>query len=137
MAALNLSGAMDDLANAVQTVLTSGRTARAYPAEGMQPGDALVSYPEAGGIRLTQTFHRGLDSVTVPVYVIGGLPQDLATRDAISGWLDDSGSVITAIEGYSSSYWSSAMCKDPSIEVVDPIGGSPWLALKVLVELLA
>ena len=135
MAALNLSGAMGDLATAVQTVLASGRKAHDYPAESVQPGDAIVGYPE-GEQPLTGTFRRGMDRVTIPVWIVCGLPQDEATRDAVSGWLDDSGSVVTAIEGYSSSYWSSARVTGYSIERFDPVGGSPLVLLKLPVDLL-
>ena len=135
MGTLNLSGAMGDLATAVQTVLASGRTAFDYPAESVQPGDAIVGYPE-GEQPLTGTFGRGMDRVTVPVWIVCGLPQDEGTRDAVSGWLDNSSSVVTAIEGYSSSNWSSARVTGYSIERFDPIGGNPLVLLKLPVDLL-
>lgn len=136
MAALNLTDVMVDLALVVQTALASGRTAFAYPAESVQPGDAIVGYPE-GEQPLTGTFGRGMDRVTLPVWIVCGLPQDESTRDAVSGWLDDSSSVVTAIEETQLAVsWSSARVTGYSIERFDPIGGNPLVLLKLSVDLI-
>ena len=136
MGALNLAAIMADLATAAQTALATGRTAHGYPVEALQPGDAVVGYPE-GEQALTATFGRGLDRVSVPVFLIAGLPQDVGTRALISSWLDDSSSVVTAIEGYASSYWSSARVTGYSIDRFDPVGGNPMVVLKLTVDVLS
>ena len=133
MAALNLASVMADLATAVDTAITG--TAHGYPVESLVSGDAVVGYPE-GEQPLTATFRRGLDRVSVPVFLIAGLPQDVGTRALISSWLDDSSSVVTAIEGYASSYWSSARVTGYSIDRFDPVGGNPMVVLKLTVDVL-
>lgn len=135
MAALNLSAVMGDLATAVQTVLASGRTAHGYPVESLQPGDAVVGYPE-GDQPITGTFGRGMDRVKVPVWIICGFVQDSTTRTAVSGWVDDSSSVVTAIEGYAGT-WSSARVTGYSIDRFDPVGGNPTVVLKLTVDVLS
>ena len=135
MSALNLAAVMADLAAAVQTVLDAGRTASGYPVEGLQPGDAVVGYPE-GEQSLTATFGRGMDRVTVPVWIICGLPQDSTTRTAVSGWIDDSSSVVTAIEGYAGT-WSSVQVETFSIESFVPVGGSELVAIKFTVDVIS
>lgn len=126
MSALVLASVMADLAAAVQAVLASGRVAHSRPAEGVREGDAVVGYPQEP-IDLTVTFRRGLDRLTVPVYVLCGMPQDATTQTAISGWLA-SGSVVEAIQGYAGT-WSSVFVT-AQIEEFTPIGGSPLVALR-------
>lgn len=133
--ALNLSAVMVDLAAAVQTVLASGRTAFDHPVEAVVPGDAIVAYPQ-DPIQISTTFRRGQDRVTVPVFVICGLPQDASTRTAISAWIDNSGSVITAIEGYAGT-WSSVSVVTVQIEQFIPTGGAPLVALRFDVDVIS
>jgi len=125
---------MADLATAVQTVLASGRTAHGYPVESLQPGDAVVGYPE-GDQPITGTFGRGMDRVKVPVWIICGLPQDVGTRTAVSGWVDDSSSVVTAIQGYAGT-WSSVRVESYAIDRFDPVGGNPLVVIKFTVDVL-
>lgn len=135
MAALNLSAVMTDLATAVQTVLASGRTAHGYPVESLQPGDAVVGYPE-GDQPITGTFGRGMDRVKVPVWIICGFVQDSTTRTAVSGWVDASSSVVTAIEGYAGT-WSSVRVESFAIDRFDPVGTSPLVVIKFTVDVLS
>lgn len=135
MGALNLASVMADLATAVQTVLASGRTAHGWPVESLQPGDAIVGYPE-GDQPITGTFGRGMDRVKVPVWVICGLVQDSSTRTAVSGWVDDSSSVVTAIQGFASSYWGSARVESYAIDRFEPVGGSPLVVIRFTVDVL-
>jgi hypothetical protein len=135
MSALNLSAVMTGLAAAVQTVLASGRTAYDHPVEAALPGDAVVAYP-ADPIEVSTTFRRGQDRCVVPVYVICGLPQDETTRDAISTWIGDSSSVVTAIEGYSGT-WASVSVMRPLIEGFAPVGQPPQLAVRFDVDVIS
>lgn len=133
MAALNLAAIMGDLATAVDTAITG--TAHGYPVESLVAGDAVVGYPE-GEQPVTGTFGRGMDRTTLPVFLIAGLPQDVGTRTLISSWLDDSGSVVTAIEGASGT-WSSARVTGWSVERFDPQGGNPMVVLKLTVDIIS
>lgn len=135
MSGLNLSAVMTDLATAVQTVLTSPRKAFDYPVEGVVPGDAVVGYPQ-DPIDLSTTFGRGQDRAVVPVFVICGMPQDESTRVAVSAWMDDSGSVVTAIEGYSGT-WSSVRVTTVQIVPFQQLGGLELVALRFNVDVIS
>jgi hypothetical protein len=135
MSALNLSAVMTGLAAAVQTVLASDRTAYDHPVEGVVPGDAVVAYPQEP-IEVSTTFRRGQDRCVVPVFVICGLPQDETTRDAVSAWIDDSSSIVTAIEGYSGT-WSSVAVLPIRIEEWQPEGRPPVLVIRFDVDVIA
>jgi hypothetical protein len=135
MSALNLASVMVDLAAAVQTVLASGRTAYSWPVEAVVPGDAVVAYPQEP-IEISATFKRGQDRCVVPVFVICGLPQDVTTRTAISGWIDDSSSIVTAIEGYAGT-WASVSVMDPLVDEWTPTGTNPYLVLRFNVDVIS
>ena len=135
MSGLNLSSVMTDLAAAVQTVLTSPRVAFDHPVEGVVPGDAVVGYPQ-DPIVISSTFRRGQDRAEFPVFVICGMPQDETTRTAVSAWMDDSGSVVTAIEGYSGT-WSSVSVLTVQVVPFQQTGGLELLALRFNVDVIS
>ncbi len=134
MSVLNLSAVMVDLAAAVQTVLATGRTAFSRPVEAVVPGDAIVAYPQ-DPIDISTTFRRGQDRLVVPVFVICGLPQDEATRTAVSAWIG-SGSIVTAIESYAGT-WSSVAVLTAQVDTYEPIGQPPMVALRLNVDVIS
>lgn len=134
MSAIDLSAVMVDLADAVQTVLATGRTAFDHPVEGVVPGDAIVAYPQ-DPIDISTTYRRGQDRCTVPVFIICGLPQDEATRTEVSTWIG-SGSVIAAIEGYAGT-WSDVAVRSVRIEEFSPTGGSSLVSLRYDVDVIS
>lgn len=135
MSGIRLDSVMGDLATAVQTVLASGRTAYGYPVEGVRQGDAVVGYPP-DPIQVGTTFRRGQDRCTVPVFRICGLPQDAATVTEVSAAIDDSGSLITAIEGYAGT-WSSVAVLTVRIDRFDPIGQPSLVAVRYDVDVIS
>lgn len=135
MSALNLAGALTDLAAAVQTVLAADRKSHAVPVEGVVPGDAINTV-EPGDNPITGTFRRGMDRVTLATWIICGLPQDWTTWVAVSAWLDNSSSAVTAIEGYVSSVWASARVVSWSVDQYQPIGSPVLVALKLSTDIL-
>lgn len=134
MSVLNLSAVMVDLAAAVQPELDSGRTAHSRPIEGAKPGDAVVGYP-TDPIAIAGTFRRGMDRLTVPVFILCGYAQDASTQTAVGTWLG-SGSVIAAIEAYAGT-WSSVSVTQVQIEDFSPIGGTPLVALRFDCDVLS
>lgn len=134
MSVLDLSAVMVDLAAAVQTVLDSGRSAFSRPVEAAVPGDAIVGYPQ-DPIDISTTYRRGQDRVVIPVFVICGLPQDEATRTAVSAWIG-SGSVVAAIEGYAGT-WSSVSVLTAQVDTYEPIGQPPMVALRLNVDVIS
>lgn len=136
MTGIDLTAVMDGLAAAVDAALASDKTCYAYPVEDLTIGDAVVGYPET--IEVTQTFRRGMDRATVPVYLIAGLSQDKSTRDTIADFITGSGSLITAIESYSTgSPWSSAAVQPLRIEAWQPAGRPQQLAVVFPVDIIS
>lgn len=136
MSGIDLTAVMDALAAATQTVLASGFTAYATPSEGLREGDAVVGYPQ-DPINLTQTFKRGFDRATFPVWRIAGIASDERVRDAVADLITGSGSLVTAIEGYSTGAWSDVAVRTARVELYGPIGQPPLLALRFDCDVLS
>ena len=136
MSGVDLTAVMDSLATAVQTALATDKHAYAYPVEDLGTGDAVVGYPQ-DPMQLTQTFARGMDRATFPVWIIGGLPQDKATRDTLADFITGSGSLVTAIEGYSTTAWSSVYVGTATIEEYAPNGRPAVLAVRFDCDVLS
>lgn len=134
---LDLTAVMDGLAAAVQTKLASDKKCYAWPTEDVTSGDAVVGYPDPTEIAIT--FGRGADRATFPVWFIGGYPQDKTTRDTLADVITGTGSLITAIETYSTSAWSSVAVKaaEPFFEPYQPVGRPAQLALRFNVDLIS
>lgn len=131
---LALKSVMVDLAEAAQTVLDSGRTAFSRPVEAPVPGDVVVGYPTEP-IAHSQTFRRGLDRVTVPLFVICGSPQEETTQTAVSAWIA-SGSLIEAIEAYGGT-WDSVLVRPVVIQEYTTTAGVAQMALRYDIDVLA
>lgn len=131
---LQLKSVMTDLAAAAQTTLDSGRTAFSRPVEAAVPGDVVVGYPTEP-IAHSQTFRRGLDRATVPLFVICGPPQDEATQTAVSAWLA-SGSLIEAIEAYAGT-WQSVLVGPAVIQEYTTPAGVTQMALRYDIDVAA
>ena len=134
MSALSVKSVMVDLAAAVQPELDGGRTAHPRPVEALQPGDAVVGYP-TDPMSISTTFRRGQDRATFPVFVICGMPQDESTQTAVDA-LVGSGSIVAAIEAYAGT-WQSVSVTQASIVEYTPTGGSPMVALRFDVDVIA
>lgn len=135
MSGIDLTAVMDGLAAAVDAALASDKTCYAYPVEDLTVGDAVVGYPET--VEVTQTFRRGIDRATVPVYLVCGLVQDKSTRDTIADYITGAGSLITAIESYSTSAWSSVSVRPLRVEPYAPVGRPPQLAVVLPVDVIS
>lgn len=134
MSVIDVKAVMVDIAAAVQTVLASGRTASPRPVEAAVAGDAIVGYP-TGPISIADTYGRGSDRLTLPLYIILGLPADESTQTALSTWVG-SGSIVAAIESYAGT-WQSVSVMEASVETYTPIGGPEQLALRFDIDILS
>lgn len=68
-----------------------------WPFEAASPGEAVVGYPTT--IEHDQTFGRGSDQATIPVYVIAGVSGEESTLDVIDRLVGDGdGAVKDALE---------------------------------------
>ena len=131
---LALKSVMVDLAAAAQPELDAGRTAFSRPVEAPVPGDVVVGYPTEP-ITHSQTFGRGLDRATVPLFVICGHPQEEATQDTVAAWLA-SGSLIEAIEGYAGT-WDSVLVRPVVIQEYTTPAGVTQMALRYDIDVAA
>lgn len=132
---LALKSVMVDLATAAQTVLASDRKAYSRPVEGVRQGDVVVGYPQ-DPIEISATYRRGMDRATFLLWRICGLPQDESTQDEVAAAIDDSGSLITAIEGYAGT-WDSVSVTTVQVDTIEPIGQQPQLALRYDIDVLS
>ncbi len=135
MTGVDVSAVWDALGAAVTTVLATGKACYVYPVEDLTAGDALVDYPQDPQ-PIAATFGRGLDRVQLDVVLIGGLPQDKSARDAIADYITGSGSLVTAIESYSTSAWASASVTSWQVGTYVGNGRSPLLAVRYRVDIL-
>lgn len=85
---MNLASVMAALATEVAKI--SGLRVYAYPADNVQAPAAVVGYPET--YEFDQTYGRGSDRMTVPVFVMVGRVDDRTARDALGAYVDGSGS---------------------------------------------
>ena len=136
MTGIDLTAVMDDLAAAVDSALASDKTCYGYPVEDLTVGDAVVGYPD-DPINVSTTFRRGMDRATLPVFLVAGMPQDKATRDTIADYITGAGSLVTAIESYSTTSWSSASVTTISVDRYDPVGRPPLVAVRFNVDILS
>lgn len=135
MAALNLSAVMDALAAA----LVAGgvvRHAHAWPTEAIKTGDAVVGYPERVDFDLT--FARGADTAVFPVWIICGLPQDKATREAVSALITSAAAVKTVLEAAApGSAYASLQVTECYPEPYQPIGRPEQMAVRFDVDVIS
>lgn len=132
---LLLKSVMTDLAAAAQTTLDSGRTAFSRPVEAAVPGDVVVGYPTEP-IAISTTYRRGQDRVTVPLWRICGLPQDVATQDAMDTAIAGASNLIAAIETYAGT-WDSVSVMSAQVDTFEPIGQPAQLALRLDIDILS
>lgn len=129
MGKVDLATTMDAIAAAL---VTGGTVTKAYgwPHPTVQKQQAVVGYPTEGTLGFT--FQRGGDRVTLPVWVICGLPGEESTRDYLSTLLGASDDVKTVIEAA----LSSVEVNEPRIEVYEATGGE-YMAVRFDCDVLA
>lgn len=84
---MNLADVMDQVAERLDTV--EGLRCYAFPPDSITPPVALVDYPEA--YDYDATYGRGMDRITLPVWLVVGRPAAAATRDLLGAYADGSG----------------------------------------------
>lgn len=97
---MNLAEVMDELAQAIEAVpQLQGRT-YAYPPDAITPPAAIVSYPDT--IVFDEAYARGMDRMTMNVWVYEGKVSDRAVKDRLGAYCNGSGpsSIKAAIEAH-------------------------------------
>ena len=128
---MSMAAIMDGIATAALTV-TGITNAYDRPVEAITVPCAVVGYPEQ--INFDMSFAGGIDSWVFPVwYVVGKSTQDDAL-DALSAYLEGTGSLKTALDG--SHTWGDA--RATSAEVTElTVSGVTYLAVKYDCEVYA
>ncbi len=84
---MNLGDVMDEIAAELDTI--AGLRVFAFPADNIPAPAAVVGYPET--ISFDTTMGRGVDTITLPVFVLVGRVTDRTSRDLLSAYVDGSG----------------------------------------------
>jgi hypothetical protein len=134
MAALDVAAIMEAIADAL---VTAGVVDRAYgwPNAIVQKRQAVVGYPTR--VDFDMTFARGLESVTVPVWVVCGYPGDQSTRTEVSRLIASATDVKDALDGTLSSSVSSVRVTDCQVETYPVTPESDHMAVRFDVEVLS
>lgn len=86
---MNLSEVCAEVAAQLDTI--SGLRVFAYQPESIVPPAAWVGNPELDGIAYDQTYGRGMDRMTLPVFICAGLASSRPAQEAIRAYCDGSG----------------------------------------------
>lgn len=112
---MNLVDVAEEIAVRLRSAPTlAGRTyAEVQPK--IVPPCAIVAYPTGG--TYDRTYRRGKDSMTVPVVVAVGLPEQRGTLARLAGYINGSGpeSVHVLLEGEEGSPSAYASCDTVSV----------------------
>lgn len=87
MAGIDLAATMDAIAANLEQI--TGLRVLAWPAESCAPPAGIVGYPEE--IHYDETFNRGADRATFPIWIVLGENSTLAARDALSSFVSSAG----------------------------------------------
>ncbi|MEW6473443.1 MAG: hypothetical protein AB1679_14320 [Actinomycetota bacterium] len=133
--ALNASAVMDGIGVRLQTI--TGLRVFDFPPDSLQPPAAIVSYPE---ISYDSTLGRGVDRMTVPVYVYVGRVSDRASRDALTAYMAGTGaqSIKTAVEGDKTLGGAAQSVRVMSATPVDgsEVAGQPFVAVRFDIDVV-
>lgn len=95
-----LSDVMDELAARLDTIV--GLRVFAFPADNIPAPAAVVGYPET--IAFDVSSSRGVDMMTVPIFLLVGRVTDRTARDVLAPFCDGSGpssiKAVLATQGY-------------------------------------
>lgn len=84
---MNVADVMDELAGQLDTI--DGLRVFGYVPKSVAPPAAIVSFPEI--YTYDTTFGRGVDTMTIPIYVLVGNVHDRSAKEQIAQYMDGSG----------------------------------------------
>lgn len=129
---MNLAAVMDQLGAALESI----PSLRVFPytADSITPPAALVGWPDS--ITYDETYGRGSDSMTLPVWVAVGRADARSSRDVLAAYLDGAGpsSVKAALDGGTYTACDSVRVASARIEPIS-IASTPYLAAVLDVEI--
>lgn len=133
---MNLTDVAAELAEQLDTI--AGLRCFSYRPDTIHPPTGFVDLPER--IEYDQTYGRGLDSMTLHVFVVVAQVGDRSRHAEIRPYMDGSGtkSVKAALDSSSTSTYTS--CHDVTVSTVEPvyilIGETPYLAADFTVAVM-
>lgn len=131
---MDLSAVMSELGARMRT-LTGIKQSHDFPPDScpVLPA-AVVGYPDT--LDFDESYDRGLDSITLPVYVVLGSVDDKATHDAMGAFCDGSGAGSVKQHLESGTYTSFHTIRVASVDFgYDTEDGAPVLLARFDVEI--
>jgi hypothetical protein len=120
-----LADVMDEIGAELETI--AGLRVTPFAADHVQVPAAVVAYPET--IDYDQTWNRGVDKLTFPIFVLVGKMWDRTARDELSGYVNGAGaaSVKAVLEAGAYTAMSSLKVQTADVEAVS-VAGVEYLA---------
>jgi hypothetical protein len=124
---MDLDDVMDAVAARLDTI--SGLRCFAYPPDDVQPPAAIVSYPD--DVTFDATYGRGMDRMTVPVWLVVSQNTDRTSRTALAAYCAGSGasSVKQVLESGTYTAFDTLRVTGIEFEWVE-IGGTRYVAAR-------
>lgn len=129
---MNIATVMDQLGTALSGI--TGLRVFPYSADRVTPPAAIVGWPEP--VTYDGAFRRGMDSLTLPVYVLVGRVDARSARDVLAAYLDGTGpsSVKAALDGGSYTACHTVRVATANVEALTS-GGVEYLGAVFDVEI--
>ena len=110
---MNLTDVMDQLATRLDTI--SGLRCYAFPADSVTPPAAVVGYPDT--YTYDETYGRGMDRMSLPVFVLVARTPDRQARKSIGAYVDGSGTSSVKAVLESGTYTAFSTLRVESVEI--------------------
>lgn len=123
---MNISSVSAELVTKLASL--TGLRAYAFPPDALTPPTAIIGYPES--IAFDGTFNRGMDRMTVPVYLVLDRNWDRATAQGFSDYTAGAGasSFKQLLETGPHTAFSTARVMSCSFSVISVAGVEYWAA---------
>lgn len=126
---MNISSVMAELASKL-TALTASTGLRvfAFPPDAVHPPAAIVGYPQ--DITFDASLARGVDRMTVPLYLLVDRNWDATTTEQLSGYLAGAGaaSLKALVQTKPHTAFSTARVRSATLDVITVAGVEMWAA---------
>ena len=129
---MNLGEVMDAISTRLDSV--GGLRCFAYPPGTLTPPAAVVSYPDT--VTFDATYARGMDRMSLPVFVVVGRPTDRSTRDLLSAYCNGAGakSVKAVLESGTYTAFDVVRVEGIKFDVVT-IGGTDYMSAEFTLDI--
>jgi hypothetical protein len=119
-----LSSVMQELADRLDTI--TGLRVSAFPADNIAAPAAVVGYPES--LTFDVTMGRGVDMMTVPIFLLVGRVTDRTSRDKLGAYCDGSGASSIKAKLATQGYTAMSSVRVASVEfTVVAVAGIDYL----------